>query len=136
MAKHELDGRVYGSRYHGTRTTTDLADLAERIITELPSAGAENIPVGTEFSIHVMVGVLLHVYVGGLSDEFTFSDRTSGRHSEQATELGNALTRIVESYGWTNPSDPTDRRFVCSVYLLAESDFRSSFWTPGVVRVA
>jgi hypothetical protein len=89
-----------------------------------------------KFSIHVMAGVLLHLHVGGLPDEFTFSDKTTRRYSKAAIELIDCLTHIVESYSWRNAADPTDRRFVCSIYLLAESDFRNAHWTPGVVRVA
>jgi hypothetical protein len=136
MGKHELDNRQYGCRYHETRDITELGDLAERILADLPPAGTEKIPDGTQFGLHVMADVLLHLQVGGMADGFSFADRTTRRYSDQAIDLINYLGRRVESYNWTNPSDPTDRRFVSSVYLWAESGFRSIFWVPGVLRIA
>jgi hypothetical protein len=135
MGNHTLRQLEYGYRYYQTRTITDLALLAERILADLPFAGTEYIPAGTEFGIHVHEDVLLHLHVGGLSDEFTFADRLSYRYTEQATQLVGRLCRSMESYNWINRDDPADRRFCCSVHLLAESDYRSSVWTPGVVRI-
>jgi len=135
MGRHELDPREYGSRYYRTRTLSDPTVLAERIIADLPPAGTNGIPRGVEFSIHVMGGVLLQVHVGGLTDNFTFAHRRTCRYSIEADDLVAWLTRTVETYNWTNPDDPTDRRFFSSVYLLTESDYHSAFWAAGVVRV-
>lgn len=135
MGKHELDRREYGSRYYQTRTIHDLTILAERILADLPSSGTYGIPDDAEFSIHVLADVLLQVQVGGLSDDFTFLDRISRSYSRQAKEFVALLTRVMDSYNWTNPNDLTDRRFFTSIYLLAESEYHSDFWTPGVVRI-
>lgn len=135
MGKHELDRREYGSRYYQTRTIQDLTVLAERILADLPPAGTCGIPAGAEFSIHVLADVLLQVQVGGLKDEFTFFDRISHSYSRQAKELVALLARIMDSYNWTNPDDLTHRRFFTSIYLLAESEYRSALWASGVVRI-
>lgn len=135
MGKYELDKREYGSRYYQSRTIQDLTVLAERILADLPSAETYGIPAGTEFGIHVLADVLLQVQVGGLKDEFTFLDRTSRTYSRPAKELIAVLTRILNSYNWTNPDDLADRRFFTSIYPLAESEYHSAFWTPGVVRI-
>lgn len=135
MGKHELDKREYGSRYYQSRTINDLTVLAERILADLPAAGTYGIPTGAEFSIHVLADVLLQVQLGGLSDDLAFIDRISRSYSRQAKELVAMLARIMDSYNWTNPDDLTDRRFFASIYLLAESEYHSAFWTPGVVRI-
>lgn len=128
--------REYGSRYQETRIIKDLALLAERMIVELSRAtNVDGAPASAEFSIHVIANVLLNVYVGGLPDDFTFADRPSRRHSAEAKALLRELDEVVGSYDWSNPADPTDRRFVYGVHLLAEADFRSVFWTPGVIRL-
>jgi hypothetical protein len=135
MGKHELDRREYGSRYYQTSAIQDLAVLAERILADLPPAGTYGIPTGAEFSIHVLADVLLQVQVGGLSDEFTFFDRVSHSYSPDAKQLIVLVTRIMDSYNWVNPDDLAHRRFFTSVYLLAEVEYRSALWSPGVVRI-
>lgn len=135
MGKHELNRCDYGARYGQTSTVADLGILAERILFDLLSAGADGIPAGSQFGIHVEGNILLQLYVGGLKDEFTFVEPATRRYSDQANVLADHLTQIVESYDWINPDDPTERRFFCSVYLLAELDCRSAFWEPGVVHV-
>lgn len=135
MAKHELDRREYGSRCYETRTIANIATLAERILADLPPAGTEPLPAGLECSIHVLAGVLLQLQVGGLRDDFTFYDRISHLYSRQALDLIGYLIQFLESYNWTNEGDLMDRRFFVSVYLLAESEYRSDFWIPGVLRV-
>jgi hypothetical protein len=135
MGRHDLSRRVYGARYYETRTITDRALLAERILADLPPAGTGYLPSDAEFSIHVLAGVLLQVQVGGLVDDFTFLDRITRRYSRAANELIAWLGQFMESYNWVNPADATDRRFAVSVYLLAESEYHSMFWTPGVVRI-
>ena len=135
MGKHELDMRQYGSRYYRTRTIRNITVLAERILAELPPAGTELMPAGAEFSIHVVGDVLLQVQVGGLRDGFTFLDLISRSYSRHATELIALLIRIMDGYNWWNPGDLTDRRFFTSVYLLAESEYRGGYWSPGVIAV-
>lgn len=134
MGKHELDKRAYGSRYDQTRAIHDLTVLAERILDDLSSVGLDGVPDSAEFSIWVRADALLQLQVGGLRDAFTFVDRIGHRYSREANALIALLVRAMDSYNWTNPDDPTDRRFFTSIYLLAESEYRSAFWTPGAVR--
>lgn len=135
MNERDLDARVYGCRYQETRTINDLGVLAERIVADLSSPDIEGIPAGAEFSVYVVADVLLQLHVGGLSDDFTFSDRVSHRYSKEADALVEHLEDLLASYDWTNAKDPLDRRFVYGVFLLTESDYHSVFWTPGVVRL-
>jgi hypothetical protein len=134
MGKHELRRRKYGARYSETSTTTDLIVLAERILADLLKED-ECLPSGVECSMYVLGGVLLQVQVGGLADDFTFIDRTTGLYSRQGQDLIAYLASCMDSYNWTNPDDLADRRFFTSVYLLAESEHRSAHWLPGVVAV-
>lgn len=134
MGKHELRRREYGSKYYQTRTIQCLAVLAERILADLLKED-ERLPPGVECSMYVVGGVLLQVQVGGLPDDFTFIDRTTGLYSRQGQDLVAYLTSCVDSYNWTNPDDLIDRRFFISVYLLGESEYRSAHWLPGVVAV-
>jgi hypothetical protein len=136
MNRHHLDRRKYGDRHYGTRTITELDVLAERILADLPMLlDPEAVPVGIDFGIHIVANVLVRLQVGGLKDEFIFADPISHRYSKQAIELISYLNILMESYNWVNPDELTDRRFFCSVYLLAEADYHSVFWTPGVVRL-
>jgi hypothetical protein len=135
MGKHELRRREYGARYDETRTIADLTVLSERILTDVPLHGSEGLLFGTEYSIHVLVGAVLQVQVGRLPDAFTFVDRAARRYSHQGMDLIVSLTRFMESYNWTNLDDPADRRFFTSVYLLAESEYRSGSWSPDVITV-
>jgi hypothetical protein len=136
MGDHNLNRREYGARYYETRTITELDVLAERILADVPSLlPADAVPTIVEFGIQIVANVLLRLQVGGLPDEFIFADRISQLHSLRAIDLLGQLTRIMESYNWTNAGELTDRRFFCSVYLLSEADYHSAFWTPGVVRV-
>jgi hypothetical protein len=135
MGKHELKRREYGARYYETRAIADLGVLAERILVDLPLYGSEGLLFGAECSIHVLVGVVLQAQIGRLPDEFAFSGRATHRYSREGVGLIVSLTRFMESYNWTNPDDPTDRRFFTSVYLLAESEYRSGYWSPDVITV-
>ena len=136
MGNHNLNRREYGARYYETRTITEIDVLAERILADVPYLlDAEVVPAGIDFSIHIVANVLLRLQVGGLSDEFIFADPISHRYSKQAIDLLGYLNILMESYNWVNPGELTDRRFFCSVYLVSEADYRSAFWTPGVVRL-
>lgn len=136
MDEYCAGARVYGSRYYETRTIVELDVLAERILADLPSLiDIASVPPTIDFGIHLVANVLLRLNVGGLPDEFTFTDRICERYSQAAVGLASSLTKIMESYNWTNPTELPDRRFFCSVHLLTEADYRSAFWTPGVVRL-
>lgn len=136
MDEYGAEGRVYGSRYYETRTIVELDVLAERILADLPSLiDMAAVPPTIDFGIHLIANVLLRLNVGGLPDEFTFTDRICERYSRAAVQLASRLMEIMESYNWTNPDELPDRRFFCSVHLLSEAGYRSAFWTPGVVRL-
>ena len=136
MDKHHFDDRRYSCRYDGTRTITALDLLAERILADLPGVlEPDAVPATVEYGIHIVANTLLRLNVGGLPDTFTFSDRVAYRYSPQAIKLIADLNVVLESYNWTNPSQPTDRRFFCSVHLVDEAEYHSIFWTPGVVRI-
>lgn len=136
MDEYRGDTRIYGSRYHETRTIVELDVLAEQILADLPSVVDPTVaPPTIDFGIHLIANVLLRLNVGGLPDGFTFTDRICEQYSAVAVELMSHLTGIMESYNWTNPNELPDRRFFCSVHLLSEAEYRSAFWTPGVVRL-
>lgn len=136
MDRDGTSARVYGSRYHETRTIIQLDVLAERILADLPALlDSERLPASIDFGIQIVANVQLRLSVGGLPDALTFADRVSGRYSRPAIELIGRLVSVLESYNWTNPDKPTDRRFFSSVYLADEAEYRSILWTPGVVRM-
>jgi hypothetical protein len=136
MATHALGGRIYGCRYDRTRILRRLTALAERMIADLSSEPRlPGIPEEGIFSIRVISGVMLCVEVGGLPDEFIFADYTDTKYSTPANALRGRIMQFIETYNWTNKNDSNDRRFVTSVRLLAEAEYRTIFWTPGEVRL-
>ncbi len=129
------EGRVYGCRFDRTRVIKPLPILAERIIDDLSrSAGTGAIPAKATFSALVRANFVLQIHVGGLSDELIYADWRTHWYSEAGTVVIDQVTRIVETYNWSNSSDPGDRRYVCHVWLAPEAHHRSIFWTPGTVR--
>ena len=136
MGKHDFKRRVYGSRYHETRTISELDLLGERILADLPMfLNTTMVPAGADFGIHLVANILLRLNVGGLKDDFIYADPVSGRYTMQAIDLVSYLNIVLESYNWTNHDAFGDRRFFCSVHLINEADYKSIFWTPGVVRI-
>jgi hypothetical protein len=137
MSAHALGSRLYGCRYDRTRTFRRLAALAERILLDLLTVPrSPGIPADADFSIRVISNTVVHVEVGGLSDEFIFADYTDTKYSTPAISLRERIMQFVETYNWSNKDDLRDRRFIPSVRLLAEREYRSIFWTPGEVRIA
>ncbi|MFD1044764.1 hypothetical protein ACFQ1S_03715 [Kibdelosporangium lantanae] len=107
-----------------------------RVLVDLASTPRfPGIPVHGVFAVRILSGLVLQVEVGGLSDEFLFSDYTDSNHSTPAIDMRARIMRFVETYNWFNRKYPRDRRFITSVRLLAESEYRSIFWTPGQVRL-
>lgn len=136
MAEEETDRFWYGDRFAATQEIVELEALAERILTDLPRMrNAEIVPSDADFGIHLIANVLIHLNVGGLSDDYLFDDRVSGRYSRSATTLVAYLNTFLESYNRISLDRSIDRRFFSAVYLFEESEYRGAFWTPGVSRL-
>jgi hypothetical protein len=130
------ESRQYGGRYDRTRIFRTLTDLAMRVIVDLASAPRfPGMPAQGIFSARILSGLALQVEVGGMPDDFLFADYTDANYSTPANALRERIMRFVETYNWFNRRHPRDRRFIPSVRLLPESEYRSIFWTPGQVRL-
>ncbi|MBP2325351.1 hypothetical protein JOF56_005736 [Kibdelosporangium banguiense] len=109
--------------------------MAARIMEDLyEQAGGDPVPADIQFSVHVRVDYELLVLVGGLRDAFAYADTMEPCYTPHGKELAEYIANFVESYNWSNPDDRHDRRFVHSVRLLMEVEWRTIFWTPGEIR--